>query len=45
MLTTKTKIIIFISVNGMDESSNDSVAWVDRSTSPSPIPNENNHFG
>ncbi|XP_025424882.1 ATPase family AAA domain-containing protein 2-like [Sipha flava] len=33
-------------INGIDESSNDSnhsMVWVDRSTSPSPIPNEINH--
>lgn len=35
-------------VNGVDESSNDSnhsMVWVDRSTSPSPTPNESNQLG
>lgn len=38
-------IIFIFLVNGIDESSNDSLVWVDRSTSPSPTPNENNHLG
>lgn len=38
-------IILIFLVNGIDESSNDSIAWMDRSTSPSPTPHENNHSG
>lgn len=36
---------MFFVVNGVDESSNDSTMCVDRSRSPSPIPNEKHSLG